>query len=449
MKKKDKKEKKVLENEELDIIEDTTDIKEEIIKEKKKSEKKKEIKKEKKEDKIEENKEVKEEKEIKQNKKVDNFLLLEKDHHGIKVFLSILVILVLLALVGFLYYKKVYSSPLVTFTSSLSNYQKELTKDYKVNTYNKISAILELDLKTDDPNKTNGVKILNDILTNIVFASDKDNTYLEVNTKYNKEVFANLKLYSKEENNKMYSYIKLDKYDQYLKYENKYLQHFSLIRLLHEENLNSFFKNVLESALSKNDFTREEETINNVKLTKNTMKVSSSELEKLVNLIIEKLKKDSSLLDKINSHYNNAIERLENYVNEIKKDPKDIEISTYNKKNLKQDLVMLEYKYGDKKITFEPVDNVININIENKDTETDIKITKNNKASYTIDFDYKKDNTNYKFNLIVTLDKTNDVPKVIIGDEMDIKVLNNDTLPSIISEVTDNSIKDILRIFQK
>ena len=102
MKKKDKKEKKVLENEELDIIEDTTDIKEEIIKEKKKNEKKKEIKKEKKEDKIEENKIVKEEKEIKQNKKVDNFLLLEKDHHGIKVFLSILVILVLLALVGFL-----------------------------------------------------------------------------------------------------------------------------------------------------------------------------------------------------------------------------------------------------------------------------------------------------------------------------------------------------------
>ena len=407
MKKKDKKEKKVLENEELDIIEDTTDIKEEIIKEKKKNEKKKEIKKEKKEDKIEETKIVKEEKEIKQNKKVDNFLLLEKDHHGIKVFLSILVILLLLALVGFLYYKKVYSSPLVTFTSSLSNYQKELTKDYK------------------------------------------DNTYLEVNTKYNKEVFANLKLYSKEENNKMYSYIKLDKYDQYLKYENKYLQHFSLIRLLHEENLNSFFKNVLEGALSKNDFTREEETINNVKLTKNTMKVSSNELEKLVNLIIEKLKKESSLLDKINSHYNNAIERLENYVNEIKKDPKDIEISTYNKKNLKQDLVMLEYKYGDKKITFEPVDNIININIENKDTETDIKITKNNKASYTIDFDYKKDSTNYKFNLIVTLDKTNDVPKVIIGDEMDIKLLNNDTLPSIISEVTDNSIKDILRIFQK
>ena len=36
MKKKDKKEKKVLENEELDIIEDTTDIKEEIIKENKK-----------------------------------------------------------------------------------------------------------------------------------------------------------------------------------------------------------------------------------------------------------------------------------------------------------------------------------------------------------------------------------------------------------------------------
>ena len=410
--------------EELDIIEDTTDIKEEIIKEEKK---------------------VKKEKPVKE----DNYLLIENDHHGLKVFLAFFIIIVLLGLVGFLYYKKVYCSPLVTFTNSLSNYQKKLTEDYKDNKYNKISAILDLDLKTDNEEKQNGIKILNDLLTNIVFASDKDNTYLEINTKYNKEAFANLKLYEKDENNKSYSYIKLDKIDNYLKYENKYLQHFSLIRMIHEENLNSFFKNVLKSALSKNDFTRTEETIDNVKLTKNTMKIKSSEVEKIVNLIITKLKNDSSLLDKINSYYNNTIERIETFAEKIKKDPKDIEISTYNKKNLKQDLVMLEYTYGDKKITFEPKDNIITINIENNDKETNITITKNNKASYNIDFSYKKYDANYKFNLVVTLDKTNDVPSIIISDDMSIKELSNESLPSLISEVTDNTLKDILKVFKK
>ena len=425
MKKKVSKDKKEVKKEELDVIEDTTNIKEEIIKEKKEKEPKKE--------------KVKEE----------NYLLIEKDHHGLKVFLSLLVLIVLLGLVGFLYYKKVYCSPLVTFTNSLSNYQKELAKDYKGNTYNKINAILDLDLKTNDDNKKNGVKILNDILTNIVFTNDKDNTYLEINTKYNKDVFANLKLYAKEEDNKTVSYIKLDKYDQYLKYENKYLQHFSLIRLIHEENISSLFKNVLYESLSKNDFTRSEETIDGVKLTKNTMTIKSTELEKMLNLIMDNIKDDTSLVNKINSHYNDAISKLEKYLEDVKKDPKDIEVSTYNKKNLHQDLVMLEYKYGDKKITYEPKDNLILINYDNNGKEIDVTVTKNNKASYVIDFDYKKDETNYKFNLIITLDNTNDVPKIIVNDEMNIKELNTETLPSIIGEVSDNSIKDILRIFAK
>ena len=426
MKKTESKDKNVVKKspkvkkEELDLIEDTTEIKEEIIEEKK------------------------------ERKKEDNYLLIEKDYHGLKVFLSLLVIILLLGLVGFLYYKKIYCSPLNTFTSSLSNYQKQLSKDYKNNKYNKINAILELDLKTNDEDKKSGTDILNNILTNLVLAEDKDNTYLEVNTKYNKESFLNLKLYSKEEDNKTYSYIKLDKYyDKYLKYENKYLQHFALIKLLHEENISDLFKSVLKDSLSKNDFTRTNETIDNVKLTKNTLTIKSNDLEKLLNTIIEKLKKDTNLLNKINNYYNNAIDKLEKYIDKIKEDPKDLEISTYNKINLHQDLVLFEYKYGDKKISFEPKDNVININYENNDKEIIVTITKNNKASYNINFDYKKDNDNYKLNIIVTLDNTNDVPSIIISDDMSIKDLNNDTLPNIINEINNDSFKNILKVFQK
>ncbi len=428
MKKIEKEDKKVVKKspkkeEELDIIEDTTEVKEEIIKE---------VKKEK-----------------KNEKKEDNFLLIEKDYHGLKVFLSLLVILLLLGLVGYLYYKKVYSSPLVTFTNSLSRYQKELTKDYKDNTYNKISAILDLDLKTDDETKKNGVNILNEIQTNISVSNDKDNTYLEINTKYKNASFLNLKLYSKEENNKNYSYIKLDKYyDNYLKYENKYLQYYSLVKLLHEEDLSELFK-IIEDSTDKKNFNRSNETIDNVKLTKNTMEIKSDEVEKLLTKIIEKIKDNNKLLEIINKYFNNFTERFDNYLEKVKSDPKDLKVTTYNKINLHQDLYLLEYEYGDKKITFDPKDNVTTISIDNNDKETEIVITKNNKASYNIDFDYKKDDANYKFNLIATLDKTNDVPTIIINDDMNIKELNNETLPTLINEVKDDSLKNILKVLQK
>ena len=389
-------------------------------------------------------------KEYKRVSKENDELFLEKDHHGIKVFLSLLVIILLLGIVGFLYYKKVYSSPLITFTNSLSRYQKELTSDYQVDTYNKINAIISLDLKTSDESKKKGIDVLNNISSNIVFANDKDDNYLEVNTKYKKDIFVNLKLYSKEDHNKTYSYIKIDKfYDNYLKKENKYLQYYSLIKLLHEEDLSDLFKGVLKDSFSKDNFTRSEETINNTKLTKNTMTIKSSDIDKTISTIINKLKNDKNLLNKINKYYNNVIEKLESYLEKVKNDPKDLEISTYNKINIHQDLVILEYKYGSKIITLEPYDNVVTINIDNNGKSLNTVITKNNKASYNIDFNYKNDTDTYKVNLIVTLDKTNDVPTIIISDEMSVKELNEETLPELIKEVKDETLKDILRLLQK
>ena len=389
-------------------------------------------------------------KEYKRVSKENDELFLEKDHHGIKVFLSLLVIILLLGIVGFLYYKKVYSSPLITFTNSLSRYQKELTSDYQVDTYNKINAIISLDLKTSDESKKKGIDVLNNISSNIVFANDKDDNYLEVNTKYKKDIFVNLKLYSKEDHNKTYSYIKIDKfYDNYLKKENKYLQYYSLIKLLHEEDLSDLFKGVLKDSFSKDNFTRSEETINNTKLTKNTMTIKSSDIDKTISTIINKLKNDKNLLNKINKYYNNVIEKLESYLEKVKNDPKDLEISTYNKINIHQDLVILEYKYGSKIITLEPYDNVVTINIDNNGKSLNTVITKNNKASYNIDFNYKNDTDTYNVNLIVTLDKTNDVPTIIISDEMSVKELNEETLPELIKEVKDETLKDILRLLQK
>jgi len=389
-------------------------------------------------------------KEYKRVSKENDELFLEKDHHGIKVFLSLLVIILLLGIVGFLYYKKVYSSPLITFTNSLSRYQKELTSDYQVDTYNKINAIISLDLKTSDESKKKGIDVLNNISSNIVFANEKDDNYLEVNTKYKKDIFVNLKLYSKEDHNKTYSYIKIDKYyDNYLKKENKYLQYYSLIKLFHEEDLSDLFKGVLKDSFSKDNFTRSEETINNTKLTKNTMTIKSSDIDKTISTIINKLKNDKNLLNKINKYYNNVIEKLESYLEKVKNDPKDLEISTYNKINIHQDLVILEYKYGSKIITLEPYDNVVTINIDNNGKSLNTVITKNNKASYNIDFNYKNDTDTYKVNLIVTLDKTNDVPTIIISDEMSVKELNEETLPELIKEVKDETLKDILRLLQK
>ena len=377
-------------------------------------------------------------------------LFLEKDYHGLKVFLSFLVVLLLLGLIGFLYYKKVYSSPLTTFTNSLSNFQKELSKDYKDNKYNKISAILELDLKDNNNDTAKGIEVLNNMQTNMVLVNDKDNTYLEVDTKYDKSHYVNLKLYAKEEDHKTYSYIKLDKYyDKYLKYENKYLQYYPFIKLLHEEDLKDLFTSVINDSMDKNNFTRTYETIDDVKLSKNTLTIKSNDYEKLLTNIVNKIKKDNSLLDKLKKHYPDITNRLDNYLEKVKASPKDITISTYNKRNLKQDLVMIELISNDKKIVLELNDNKKVITITKDNNEKGIVITKNNKASYTIDFTNKDDTKTYKFNLIITLDKTNDIPTLIINDDMSVKELNQETLDSIISEVSNDNLKNVFKLLQK
>ena len=377
-------------------------------------------------------------------------LFLEKDYHGLKVFLSFLVVLLLLGLIGFLYYKKVYSSPLTTFTNSLSNFQKELSKDYKDNKYNKISSIIDLDLKDNDSDKVKGIEILNNMQTNMVLVNDKDNTYLEVDTKYDKSHYVNLKLYAKEEDHKTYSYIKLDKYyDKYLKYENKYLQYYPFIKLLHEEDLKDLFTSVINDSMDKNNFTRTYETIDDVKLSKNTLTIKSNDYEKLLTNIVNKIKKDNSLLDKLKKHYPDITNRLDNYLEKVKASPKDITISTYNKRILKQDLVMIELISNDKKIVLELNDNKKVITITKDNNEKGIVITKNNKASYTIDFTNKDDTKTYKFNLIITLDKTNDIPTLIINDDMSVKELNQETLDSIISEVSNDNLKNVFKLLQK
>ena len=377
-------------------------------------------------------------------------LFLEKDYHGLKVFLSFLVVLLLLGLIGFLYYKKVYSSPLTTFTNSLSNFQKELSKEYKDNKYNKISAILELDLKDNNNDNAKGIEVLNNMQTNMVLVNDKDNTYLEVDTKYDKSHYVNLKLYAKEEDHKTYSYIKLDKYyDKYLKYENKYLQYYPFIKLLHEEDLKDLFTSVINDSMDKNNFTRTYETIDDVKLSKNTLTIKSNDYEKILTNIVNKIKKDNSLLDKLKKHYPDITNRLDNYLEKVKASPKDITISTYNKRNLKQDLVMIELISNDKKIVLELNDNKKVITITKDNNEKEIVITKNNKASYTIDFTNKDDTKTYKFNLIITLDKTNDIPTLIINDDMSVKELNQETLDSIISEVSNDNLKNVFKLLQK
>lgn len=376
-------------------------------------------------------------------------LFLEKDYHGLKVFLSFVVVLLLLGLIGYLYYKKVYCSPLTTFTNSLSNYQKKLSKDYKDNKYNKISAILDLDLKDNDSGKAKGIEVLNNIQTNMVLVNDKDNTYIEVDTKYDKAAYVNLKLYAKEENDKTYSYIKLDKYyDKYLKYENKYLQYYPFIKLLHEGNLKDLFK-IINDSLDKNNFTRTYETIDNVKLSKNTLTIKSNEYEKILTNIVNKIKKDNNLLNELKNYYPDITNRLDNYIEKVKENPKDITISTYNKQNLKQDLVMIELISNDKKIVLELNDNKTTITITKGNNEKEFVVTKNNKASYTIDLTNKDDNKTYKFNIIVTLDKTNDIPTLIINDDMSVKELNKESLDTIIDEVSNDNLKNVLKVLQK
>ena len=226
------------------------------------------------------NDEIIEEKEIKETKKKkvkETFEpFFDNSSHLLFKFVMTLMIVLIIAGIGFLYYKKVYSNPELTFIKSISNYQDKVKT---IDKYNKANSVITFKGTSNNSLKKAGFDILSELTINLTFANDKDMTYTEIDTKYKKDSFVNVKAYGNLYDNKYITYLKFDKgYDKYLKIENKYLQHFSLIKIFKEEELKKTIDKVLKNSLSKDLFTREEKD----KVSINTLTLKNSDYQEIM-----------------------------------------------------------------------------------------------------------------------------------------------------------------------
>ena len=205
--------------------------------------KKKEVKLEDTTELIDEEKPVKKIEKVKKEKKEEiEEPFIDNSYHYLQKLMFIVLIILVIGAIGFYYYNNIYSSPKITFIKSLTNYQDKIKYE---EAYNKLNAVLDFNLKTDNETKKAGYNVLSNLSINLTFTNDKEMSYMEVNTK-SKDGLINLKAYGNRENDKYITYLKLDKgYDKYLKYETKYLQYFSLIKLVKEEKLSKNIEKIL------------------------------------------------------------------------------------------------------------------------------------------------------------------------------------------------------------
>ncbi len=390
--------------------------------------------------------EEKKDKEPKKNvEKENNEPFFDNSSHFLFKFIMTLMIILIIGGVIFLYYKKFYSNPMLTFIKSISNYQESIKINEK---YNKANSVITFKGSSDNILKKEGFKILSELTINLSFANDKEMTYTEINTKYKNDSFVNVKAYANDYDNKYITYLKLDKgYDKYLKIENKYLQHFSIIKVLKEEELKDSITKVLKKSLNRDLFTREIKDKESI----NTLTLKNKDYQEIMLNIIKEIRNNKSLMNKFNNHYRDFDKKLDKLENDVKNNKNDYEIKTYNKLNLKQTLVKLEFinKTKNTITTFTPKDNNLVIEYNNNDKELNIDITKNSNSSYkvVVDINNKEDNMNIEG--VINLDEESDVTSLTINDDMLVTDLNSETIEEVIKQITSNLLKDILKIFQK
>ena len=411
--------------------------------------KKKEVKLEDTTELIDEEKPVKKIEKVKKEKKEEiEEPFIDNSYHYLQKLMFIVLIILVIGAIGFYYYNNIYSSPKITFIKSLTKYQDKIKYE---EAYNKLNAVLDFNLKTDNETKKAGYNVLSNLSINLTFTNDKEMSYMEVNTK-SKDGLINLKAYGNRENDKYITYLKLDKgYDKYLKYETKYLQYFSLIKLVKEEKLSKNIEKILTDTLKKGNFKRETIEEDGKKITSNTLTINNVEYKELMTKIINAIKNNKDFMKKLSKHYNKPEELLNNYLKKVNDSKNSYEITTYNKRNLNQDLIRIEIINNNTncKITLTPKNNTLSIKFEKCGKDIDITIDRNSNSSYKIVLGIKKDTDDIKVETVINLDKTTDVTELKINDEMLITELNKDTLDSIIPTVTNTNISNILKIFKK
>jgi len=390
--------------------------------------------------------EIIEEKNINTKDNFDDKPFIENDHHGLKVFIVIAIIFLLIGGGIIYFYFKIYNNPMFVIGNILNNTKESINNIKKLNDIKKLklTGALDFDLDFENQEYQKIANIINDINLQYSQSIDLNNNYSTVGfyTKYKDKKLLNIKGILELDKQTGYIYFD-DLYDKYLKTDLKTTTDTNI----DEENVENINTNTIidsiykafEKAIKKDDFKREQTTINiNGEKTKvycNSLIIDHNNYQRIMTTITKELLNNKEFIKEMNkiNENNDTEKQLNETLTEIQNSTFEniIEINFYTKANLKQDLVKIEIKETNKETIYNIIITQTNeyettITFKENDNELGIITLKNTNANnISIIFDFKLHEDIIKISLNLTYEEINNLGKIDTTNYIEIENFNN------------------------
>ena len=391
---------------------------------------------------------------LNENKNEEPFI--EKDHKGLKTFIVIAILLLLLSGVSFFCYYKFYNNPKVVIGNILNNSKKLFKTPDKIYDISKINGSIDMDLKLENQELQKIGKVINDIKLQYNLSVNNNDKYgiFEIYSKYQDKELLNVQVALDDKNNILYLYLE-DLFDKYLKMDiNVEISDNINTEKINDDVIVSSIANALDEALTEDDFKREKDEviINNIanKVYRNSLVIDNNNYKRIMTTFIEKLINNEEFIkemDKINTNEDTK-EKLQDILEEINNQNFDIvlELNFYTATNLKQELVMCELVYFENSInntnsvTFVPMsENEFIISfIEGEEEIATLSLKRNSNNNILVSLEANSDGNIIKFNFNASYEKLDKLDKLDTSKNINIEDLTNEDQ----SKITDNLMKN-------
>lgn len=403
------------------------------------------------------------EKEKQNQKEDDELLFIEKNHKGLKVFIVITIILLILGGAGTFYYIKIYNNPMLVVGNILKNIKEELNfrETDNIETF-KFSGELDVDLGFEDAELQSVANIINNVkLQYILSSNENDYSALELFSKYKNEKLLNAKMILEMKEELGYLYLE-DLYDKYLHFDLEETDDTIILDVNYEVITNGIFK-ALSKSINEDDFERSEDKtdINGSieKVYRNSLIINRGNYHRIMKTFITELRNNDEFINEVNK-LNKEVdfkEELNTMLEDIDKEIFEdiIKINFYTKRGLNQDLLKIEIvqntEDGDTNIAITSTnDNEVTIDVlDTNDNNLTIVVKINNDTNFLINLNlengknYIKAHLNCSFQELDKLDKINTRPSININRLTEVdrnKIMTNlsknETLIKLINDIT-------------
>ena len=357
---------------------------------------------------------------------------MKKEKSG-KALITILLLIIVLAIAGGVFYYIKTSAPKNVFVSKINGFMDTANADNNKD-LTKFNTTISLSGNIETTNKeiTEYANIINNGKIKLNVQTDMNNTLINANLDYQNEELLNAKALYKIGDSNVYLFVK-DLYDKYFKIntdsvlesDNSLEVKIDDLELVNQDKAKSITKEIITKILKEDYFYKE----NVDGMTKNTMKVSIAEIETIYTSYITELKDNQEYLncyknpEKVKEMFENVQksvqESFDKYKNEIDKDNAIIEISLYTK-GLSKDIEKVEFtvktpESDEGRIIINRIDKeTYGFSFEFKTEKDGMKVTAE-AFKGTVKLEKKDKET---FNLNIVIDNVPDVGKVTLNIEI-------------------------------